>query len=88
MTPVGDFNSVQLDVVRVGENGILYFNAPYKVLEFVGTVKKLGAEKMDFSGKTPNGTSRHPAKALLIRIKPNLETQFEIPARIRSAAIR
>ena len=88
VTPFGSKNAVHLDIARVGENGILYFNAPYKVLEFVGTVKKLGAEKMDFSGKTPNGTSRHPAKALLIRIKPNLETQFEIPARTRSAAIR
>jgi hypothetical protein len=75
-----------VDVARVSDDGVLYFNAAHRVLEF----SSLAELKLDFANvrKPGYGDSSRPAKAVLIRITPDLETSFVFPERRRSGALR
>ena len=76
-----------IDAARVADDGVLYFDTPYKVLEFVKTPLDLVRDRANI-GKPGYGSSSRPAKALLIRITPDLKTSFVMPARVRSGAIK
>ena len=87
VTPSPPISSVQaIDAARVADDGVLYFNAVYKVLEFVKTPLELVKDRANIS-KRGYGSSSRPAKALLIRITPDLKTSFVLPARVRSGAL-
>ena len=77
----------QIDAARVADDGVLYFNAVHPVLEFVRTPLELVRDRANIS-KRGYGSSSRPAKALLIRITPDLKTSFVLPARVRSGAIK
>ena len=70
----------------VEDDGVLYFDAPHKVLEFVKTPFELVRDRANI-GERGYGSSSRPAKALLIRITPDLKTSFVLPARVRSGAL-
>ncbi len=76
-----------IDVARVGQDGILYFKTPHKVIEFVKSRTALQADFLNVN-KVNYGSSNRAAKALLIRMNSDLTTIFEIPKQTRSAAIK
>jgi hypothetical protein len=75
-----------LDVGRVADDGVLYFEARHAVLEFVNVPLEVIQDRVNV-GKRGYGSSSRPAKALLIRISSDLKTSFELPARVRSGAL-
>jgi hypothetical protein len=77
----------QIDAARVADDGVLYFNAVHQVLEFVKTPLELIEDRANID-KRGYGSSSRPAKALLIRITPDLKTSFVLPARVRSGALK
>jgi hypothetical protein len=88
VTPSPSISSMQsIAVSRVADDGVLYFTAASKVLEFVEKPLEVVKDRVNIT-KKGYGSSSHPAKALLIRISPELKTTFELPARIRSAALK
>ena len=76
-----------VDAARVADDGVLYFETPHKVLEFVKTPLELVKDRANIN-KRGYGSSSRPAKALLIRITPDLKTSFVLPARVRSGALK
>ena len=87
MTTSVNPNQLHVDATRVADDGVLYFDAPHKVLEFVKTPLELVRDRTNID-KRGYGSSSRPAKALLVRITPDLKTSFVLPARVRSAALR
>jgi hypothetical protein len=76
-----------IDIARVGTDGILYFKAPHNVIEFTQSREAVFADRLNVS-KNGYGGSKYPAKALLMRMNPDLTTTLELPAKTRSAAIK
>jgi hypothetical protein len=87
VTPSVNQTQLHIDVARVADDGVLYFDAPYKVLEFVRTPLEVVKDRVNIN-KKGYGSSSRPAKALLIRISSDLKTTFELPARVRSGALK
>ncbi len=87
VTPSENPDYHHIDAARVADDGVLYFAAPYRVLEFVKTSLAVVRDRANVK-KRGYGSSSRPAKALLIRISPDLKTSFELPARTRSAALK
>ena len=86
MTTTSKDTELFLDAARVADDGVLYFDAPHKVLEFIRTPLELVRDRANIN-KRGYGSSSRPAKALLIRITPDLKTSFVLPARVRSGAL-
>jgi hypothetical protein len=82
-----DKNMQHIDIARVGADGMLYFKAPHNVIEFTQSRKAVFADRLNIS-KNGYGSSKRPAKALLMRMNSDLSVTLELPARIRSAAIK
>ncbi len=76
-----------IDAARVADDGVLYFRSAFKTLEFVRTPLELIRDRANI-GERGYGSSSRPAKALLVRITPDLKTSFVLPARVRSGAIK
>jgi hypothetical protein len=88
VTPSPSIPSLQtIDAARVADDGVLYFAAPYKTLEFVKTPLELVRDRLSIN-KRGYGSSRRPAKALLVKITPDLKTSFVLPIKLRSAALK
>jgi hypothetical protein len=84
---VSDQNMQHIDIARVGKDGILYFKAPHRVIEFVQSRETVFADRLNID-KKDYGDSKRPAKALLMRMNPDLTTTLELPAKTRSATIK
>ncbi len=74
-----------IDVARVADDGVLYFDAPHKVLEFVKTPLEVVQDRVKIA-QYGYGRSGRPAKAILMRIGPDLKTSFETPKNLRSTS--
>jgi hypothetical protein len=80
-------NMQHIDIARVDANGILYFRAPHNVIEFTQSREAVYADRLNIS-KKGYGSSKRPAKALLMRMNPDLSVTLELPAKTRSATIK
>ena len=87
LTTTDDPSRFHVDAARVADDGVLYFDAPHEVLEFVRTPLELVRDRANIN-KRGYGSSSRPAKALLIRITHDLKTSFVLPARVRSGALK
>jgi hypothetical protein len=74
-----------IDVARVADDGVLYFDAPYKVLEFVKTPLEVVQDRVKIA-QYGYGRAGRPAKAILMRISADFKTSFETPKNSRSTS--
>jgi hypothetical protein len=81
-------NTTYWDVAQVASDGVLYFRASHSVLEFTRSPRALEIDVLNKGRPSGYGSGKQPAKALLIRITPDLQTHIELPARVRSIASR
>jgi hypothetical protein len=65
----------------------LYFKTQHGVIEFTQSREAVFADRLNIS-KNGYGSSKRPAKALLMRMNSDLSVTLELPAKIRSAAIK